>query len=48
MMHMTHLPYIAASYGLFLATVVIYATTAARRLTQATRRLRAVDPRAPR
>ena len=47
-MHMTHLPYIAASYGLFIAAAATYTLTASRRLAQATRRLRAIDPRAGR
>ncbi len=47
-MHMTHLPYIAASYGLFIVTAVTYALTAQRRLARTARRLRAVDPRAGR
>ena len=43
---MTHLPFIAASYGLAGALVVAYSLGAALRLRQARRRLRALDPRA--
>jgi heme exporter protein D len=45
---MTHLPYIAASYGLFLAAAIAYSASAATRLSRATKRLRAIDPRAGR
>jgi uncharacterized protein with von Willebrand factor type A (vWA) domain len=43
---MTHLPYILASYGLFVVVALVLAVTASLRLGRATRRLRAVDPRA--
>ncbi len=43
---MTHLPYIVASYALFLVVAVALAANASVRLATATRRLRAVDPRA--
>ncbi len=43
---MTHLPFIAASYGLAVVLVVTYSVGAALRLRQARRRLRALDPRA--
>ena len=42
---MTHLPFIAASYGLAAVLVVAYSAGAAVRLRQARRRLRALDPR---
>lgn len=42
---MTHLPFIAASYGLTLVTILAYAIAAWRRAGQARRRLAAVDPR---
>ncbi|MGI3776409.1 MAG: hypothetical protein ACRYGC_03855 [Janthinobacterium lividum] len=42
---MTHLPFIAASYGLAAVLVVAYAANAAVRLGQARRRLAALDPR---
>jgi uncharacterized protein with von Willebrand factor type A (vWA) domain len=43
---MTHLPYIIASYALFVVVAVVLAVSASLRLGRATRRLRAVDPRA--
>jgi hypothetical protein len=43
---MNHLPYIAASYGIFTIVAVWLAAVAAFRLRRATARLRAVDPRA--
>jgi hypothetical protein len=43
---MTHLPYIVASYALFVVVALALAITASLRLSRATRRLRAVDPRA--
>jgi hypothetical protein len=43
---MTHLPYIIASYGLFVVFALALAVNASLRLGRATRRLRAVDPRA--
>ena len=43
---MTHLHYIIASYGLFAVVAVVLALSASLRLGRATRRLRAVDPRA--
>ena len=43
---MTHLPFIAASYGLAAVLVTTYSVGAALRLRQAGRRLRALDPRA--
>ena len=43
---MTHLPFIAASYGLAAVLVVAYSADAALRLGRARRRLRALDPRA--
>lgn len=42
---MTHLPYIVASYGLFLIVAAGLAAASAARLRGAVRRLRAVDPR---
>jgi hypothetical protein len=45
---MTHLPYILASYVLFAAVAVVLAVGAGARLQSATKRLRAVDPRAER
>ncbi len=43
---MTHLPYIIASYTLFVVVAVVLAVNASLRLSSAARRLRAVDPRA--
>ena len=43
---MTHLPYIIASYALFVVVAVALAVSASVRLARDTRRLRAVDPRA--
>jgi HAMP domain-containing protein len=43
---MTHLPYIIASYAAFAVVAVVLAVGASLRLGRATRRLRAVDPRA--
>jgi len=43
---MNHLPYIAASYGIFAVVAVWLTAAAALRLRRATTRLRAVDPRA--
>ena len=43
---MTHLPYIAAAYGITLVLAVAYGVAAATRLATARRRLAAVDPRA--
>ena len=45
---MTHLPYILASYVLFAVVAVVLAVGAGARLRSATKRLRAVDPRAER
>ena len=45
---MTHLPYILASYVLFAVVVAVLAVGAEARLQSATKRLRAVDPRAER
>jgi heme exporter protein D len=45
---MTHLPYIAASYGLFAVVALAYALDAWARLGRARRRLAAIDPRAKR
>lgn len=42
---MTHLPFVAGSYGLAAAAVLWLATDARLRLARARRRLRAVDPR---
>ncbi len=42
---MTHLPYIAASFGLGLAGPVLCAAGAWRRRAQARRRLAQIDPR---
>ena len=42
---MTHLPYIAACFGMGLAVPVTFAVMAWRRLGQAQRRLAAIDPR---
>lgn len=43
---MTHLPFIAASYGLFIGAAVLLSAGAATRLRRAGARLRAIDPRA--
>ena len=43
---MTHLPYILASYGLFGLVALGLAISTSLRLGGATKRLRAVDPRA--
>ncbi len=43
---MTHLPFIAASYGLTVVTIGAFALGAWRRMGQARRRLDAIDPRA--
>ncbi len=45
---MTHLGFIAASYGLAILVPVGFATTAAMRLSGARRRLAAIDPRGSR
>ena len=42
---MTHLPYIAASFGLGVAVPLAFAAGAWRRLAQARRRLAQIDPR---
>ena len=42
---MTHLPFIAASYGLAAVLVAAYSVGAALRLRRAGRRLKALDPR---
>ena len=42
---MTHLPYIAACFGMGLAVPVTFAVLAWRRLEQARRRLATIDPR---
>ena len=42
---MTHLPFIAAAYGLTLAVIVWLSVDAAARTGRARRRLRALDPR---
>ncbi len=42
---MTHLPYIAAAYGLALATATGFAVSAWLRVGRARRRLDAIDPR---
>ncbi len=43
---MTHLPFIAASYAVFFASVAWLAVGAALRLKRAKARLAAIDPRA--
>ncbi len=43
---MTHLPYVLASYAVFAVVAVVLAVGAGARLRSATKRLRAVDPRA--
>ena len=45
---MTHLGFIAASYGLAVAVPVVFALGAMTRLGAARRRLAAIDPRASR
>jgi cob(I)alamin adenosyltransferase len=45
---MTHLPYIAGAYALFLAGAAALALDARTRLRRAERRLAALEPRAPR
>jgi heme exporter protein D len=42
---MTHLPYIAATYGLAVLMAVGFALSAWLRLRRARRRLAAIDPR---
>ncbi len=42
---MTHLPYILASYGIFVVAALAVAITASLRLGRTTRRLRALDNR---
>jgi hypothetical protein len=42
---MTHLGFIAASYGLGVAVPIVLAVSAALRLAGARRRLAAIDPR---
>jgi hypothetical protein len=42
---MTHLPYILASYGIFVVAAVAVAIMASLRLGSTTRRLRALDNR---
>jgi hypothetical protein len=42
---MTHLPFIAAAYGLAVALAAAYAVGAWRRLATARRKLAALDPR---
>jgi len=42
---MTHLPYVAASYGLALAVALGFAVSAWLRVGRARRRLDAIDPR---
>ena len=42
---MTHLPYVAASYGLALLVGVAFAAHAWLRMRRAARRLEAIDPR---
>ena len=43
---MTHLPYIAAAYGLTLVLAVWFSAAATTRLSRARQKLAAVDPRA--
>ena len=43
---MTHLGFIAAAYGLAVATAAWFAADAALRMGRARRRLAAIDPRA--
>ncbi len=47
-MHYDHLPYIAASYGLFFAATLYFTLGARLRLAKVARRLAAADPRARR
>ena len=42
---MTHLPYIAACFGLGLAVPLVFAAGAWQRLARARRRLAQIDPR---
>ena len=42
---MTHLGFVAASYGLAVAVPAVLAITASVRLARARRRLAAIDPR---
>ncbi len=42
---MTHLPYVAACFGLGVAVPVVFAVGAWRRLLQARLRLAQIDPR---
>ncbi|MGE0420427.1 MAG: hypothetical protein AB7O80_26780 [Acetobacteraceae bacterium] len=42
---MTHLPYVAASYGLAILLPVAFGLDAWRRMNSARRRLAAIDPR---
>ena len=42
---MTHLPYVAACFGLGLAVPLVYAAGAWQRLARARRRLAQIDPR---
>jgi hypothetical protein len=42
---MTHLPYILASYGIFVVAVLAVAIAASLRLASTTNRLRALDTR---
>ena len=43
---MTHLPYVVASYSLFVLLALGLVASTSLRLRLATRRLRAIDPRA--
>ncbi len=43
---MTHLPFIAAAYGLGIGMPAVFALSSWRRLQLARRRLAAIDPRA--
>jgi hypothetical protein len=43
---MTHLPYVVASYSLFVLLALGLVVSTSLRLRLATRRLRAIDPRA--
>jgi len=43
---MTHLPYILAAYAVFAVIAVVLVVGAQFRLRRASKRLRAVDPRA--
>ena len=45
---MTHLGFVAASYGLAIALPLAFAVSAAVRLSTARRRLAAIDPRVQR